>query len=360
MTNLDIYLTETPRIFLTSLKNRFLRRKYPGKAESICKEIIKDCWNGRFFQTSTGNFKQFWSRDFGLCTDSLIKLGYEKEVHQTLRYALNRFKKYKKITTTITPYGKPYDFPTFAVDSLPWLIHSIKISKFSYYEYKNFLNSEIQKFFKRVINESTGLVNPKISFSSIKDFAQRKSSCYDNCLVARLAEDLCHLKLDNPFTKYDYPSLIKRHFWNGKYFYDDLTRQEYLAGDANLFPFVLGIISDKEMLASALQQINHAGLDQPFPLKYTNEKTKIKFVWQEWIMPNYESDSIWTHLGPLFIKLVKQIDPEKAKEYKEKYTEQIEKYDNYLEVFFANGKPYQSLYYYCDSGMLWAANYLTL
>ena len=38
------------------------------------------------------------------------------------------FKQYKKVTTTITPRGKPFDFPAFAVDSLPWLVHSIKIS----------------------------------------------------------------------------------------------------------------------------------------------------------------------------------------------------------------------------------------
>lgn len=354
------YFTEGTRIFISSIKNRLLPKKYDGDAEQICKQIVEDCWNGRFFQTSTTNFKQFWSRDFGWCTASLLKLKYEREVHQTIRYALNRFKKYKRITTTISPGGRPYDFPTMAVDSLPWLIHSIKISKFPYHSHKAFLNKEIKKFFNKAINPHTGLVKPEVHFSSMKDFAVRKSSCYDNCMVAMLAKDLEKLKLFNPFQKYNYPSLIKRHFWNGEFFYDDLTKQDYVAGDANIFPFLLGIIHDKEMLFSALKEIKAAGLDQPFPLKYTAGREKVKFIWQEFLFKDYESDSVWTHMGPLYIKLVQHVDKELAHRYKEKYKEMIEKQKGFLEVFFPDGKPFRSLVYYCDRAMLWAANYLGL
>ena len=82
MVGISIYLTETPRVFFSSWKNRLIKKKYEGTAKQICENIVKDCWNGRFFQTSTGNFKQFWSRDFGWCVGSLMKLNYEKEVHQ--------------------------------------------------------------------------------------------------------------------------------------------------------------------------------------------------------------------------------------------------------------------------------------
>src|SRR3989344_7065103 len=269
------YFTEGPRIFLNSWKNRVLTKKYHGDAEEICEQIVNDCWNGRYLQTSTGNFSQFWSRDFGWCTRSLLDLQHKDQVHHTLRYALNRFKQHKKITTTITPRGMPFDFPTYAVDSLPCLIHSIKASKFPHHSFKDFLNKEIQKFYHQVINQHTGLIKPEVHFSSIKDFAVRKSSCYDNCMVALLAKDLKDLKLDNPFAKFSYPEQIKRHFWNGEYFYDDLRQQKYVAGDANLFPFALGIITDKEMLRSALEKIHEAGLDQPFPLKYSSGREEI-------------------------------------------------------------------------------------
>ncbi len=355
------YFTQGTRIFLTSWKNRFFSKKYDGNAETICKQIIKDCWNGRFFQTSTQNFPQFWTRDFGFCTGSLIKLKYENEVHQTLRYALNRFKQSNKITTTITPGGKPFDFPKPAVDSLPYLIHAIKISKFPYYSFRYFLNKEIKKFFDTFINEQNGLVRPELHVSSMKDFAIRRSSCYDNCLVAMLADDLQKMKnLQNPFKKFDYPSLIKRHFWNGHYFYDDLSKKHYFAGDANLFPFLFGIIDDQQMLKSSLHQIQAAGLDEPFPLRYTQDRRNIHFIWQEIFLRNYESSAIWMHMGPLYVKLVKRVDFEQAREYKEKYTELIEKHRNFLEVFNSKGRPYGTPFYYCDRGMLWAANYLGL
>jgi hypothetical protein len=360
MVGVGFYITEGTRIFFSSLKRRLIKKKYEGDAEQICHQIIKDCWNGRYLQTSTGNFSQFWARDFGWCTASLLKLKYTDEVHQSLRYALNRYKRYRKVTTTITPRGRAYDFPLEAVDSLPWLIHSIKMSKFSYHSHKAFLNRKINRFFKLFIDQHTGLVKPDLHVSSMKDFSVRRSSCYDNCMVAMLARDLGSMKLDNPFIKFDYSSMIKKHFWSGEFFYDDLAKKNYVAGDANIFPYVLGIISDDQMLKSSIKSIMDAGLDKPFPLKYTASRDKIKFVPEEILMRNYESNSIWMHMGPLYVKLVQQVDQELAKEYKQKYTELIEKHKNYLEVFFPNEKPFRSPFFYCDSGMLWAANYLTL
>ena len=360
MTKTSIYITEGLRFFFKSLKSRFIKQKYTGTAKQICRQIVQDCWNGHYFQTSNNGFSQFWTRDFGWCTKSLIQLGYQKEVHQTIRYALNRFQQVHRITTSITPKGTPYNFPEEAVDSLPYLIHSIKIAKFPYYSFKAFLNQQIRIFYQTFIDPVTGLIKPELHPSSMKDFSIRKSSCYDNTLVALLAKDLKELKLDNPFVKHDYPKLLKQHFWNGKYFYDDLTKREYVAGDANVFPFALGIISDKEMMESALNEIQKAQLDNPFPLKYTNQTAPVKFVWQEFFFKNYERDSIWLHMGPLYVKLLKRTNPELAKQHQQTYTELIHKHHNFLEVFHPNQKPYSSFYYYCDSSMLWAANYLTL
>ncbi|MBS3165707.1 hypothetical protein J4444_01165 [Candidatus Woesearchaeota archaeon] len=354
------YITEAPRIFFSSLKHRISPKKYSGTADEICQQIVKDCWNGKYFQTSTSNFAQFWSRDFGWCTKSLLELGYKEEVHKTLRYALNRFKQSGKITTTITPMGKPFNFPCSAVDSLPWFIHSILISKFPYYDHRNFLNKEVQKFFDQFINPQTGLVNPELHVSSMKDYAIRKSSCYDNTMVALLARDLKILKLHNPFEHFNYPDILKRHFWNGRYFYDDLSKQDYVAGDANLFPFALGIINDTEMLQSAMNEIQNAGLDTPFPLKYTRSRQNVNFIWQEIFSRNYESNAIWMHMGPLYVKLLGQVDKEKTQQLISKYTEIIEHYKGFLEVFDKEGYPFKTPFYHSDRAMLWAANYLTL
>jgi len=354
------YLTEGPKTIFSSWKQRFSPKAYQGSANEICTEIVKACWNGKYFQTSAQNFTQFWVRDFGWCTKALMDLGYKEEVHKTLKYALNRFKEHHKITTTIAANERPFDFPVPAVDSLPWLIHSIRISRFVVYPYQNFLNKEIEKFFQTFINPQTGIVKPELHVSSIKDQAIRKSSCYDNCMVALLAKDLKSMNLYNPFDKIHYPELLKRHFWNGKFFYDDLSKPEYVAGDANLFPFALGIINDEEMLKSSLAEIHRAGLDSPYPLKYTSSRKHVKFVWQELLMRNYESDAIWMHMGLLYVKLFKTMDKEKATEIKQKYQELIEQLHGFPKVLTADGKPYTSLFYTCDRSMLWAANYLML
>lgn len=361
MTSLIEYLTIGPKIFLHSLKTKLAPKTYLGTAPEICQQIVKNCWNGHYFQTSTQNFPHFWTRDFGWCTASLLKLGYQKEVQHSLRFALNAFSQHGKITTTITPKSKPFDFPTMAVDSLPWLIHSIKLSKLPYLAYQEFLDKEIGRFYKKVINPITGLVKPDIYFSSMKDLSKRKSSCYDNCMVAMLTADLKSMKLDNPFGKTDYPALIKQHFWNGKYFFDDLQQNDYIAGDANLFPFVLGIISDKEMMLSAINSIRAEKLDEPLPLRYTASRAGINFVWQEKLfLRNYEGNTCWTHMGLLYVKLMQQINPALAEEYKKRYTEAIEKYKGFIEVYAPDGKPYSNWCYAADRSMLWAGNYLTL
>lgn len=359
MTAIIDYPSQGSRIFITGWKSRLFPHRYAGNAEEICRQIVKDCWNGRFFQTSTTNFPQFWTRDFGWCTASLLKLGYQKEVQTTLRYALNRFVRHNKITTTITPGGKPFDFPCSAVDSLPWLVHSIRLAKFPYHSLKPFLNNQIALFVRQVVDPTTGLVKPN-HLSSMKDLAVRKSSCYDNCMLGMLAKDLKALKLPNPLENYDYPDLIKRHFWSGRSFYDDIRQQDYVAGDANIYPFAVGLIGDTEMMNSAIAAIRAAGLDTPFPLKYTAGRKNIEFVWEELFLRNYESNALWTHMGPLYIKLVQRVNPALADEHKKRYTEWIEHYKNYLEVFTPKGKPFSTPFYYCDRGMLWAANYLTL
>lgn len=354
------YISQGSRIFLSGWKSRMFPKHYSGTAEEIGHKIIRDCWNGRFFQTSTTNFPQFWTRDFGWCVQSLLKLGYNKEVQQTLRYAMNRFRKYKQVTTTLTPGGKAFNFPVEAVDSLPWFIHALRIAKFPYYDFKDFLNLQIKNYFEEIVDRNTGLVRSDKYFSSIKDFALRRSSCYDNCMVALLASDLDKMKLYNPLVNYNYPELISKNFWNGSYFYDDLERKRYVSGDANVFPFLLGVITDVEMLQLAIKSIQKAELDQPFPLKYTSNREHSRFIWQEMFLKNYESDSIWMHIGPLYVRMVKEVDQTLAQYYKERYRKLILLHKNFMEVFAANGNPFKTKFYHSDSGMLWVANYLTL
>jgi hypothetical protein len=134
------------RVFRRSLRVKYKGIKhYRGNAEQICRQIVRDCWNGSYFQISTGHFCEFYIRDFGWCIDSLIKLGYKKEAKKTLEYALKKYSENRGITTTITPSGKCVDVFAYSPDSLAFLIRSMNAAKADHLfeKYRDFLNSEI-------------------------------------------------------------------------------------------------------------------------------------------------------------------------------------------------------------------------
>ncbi|VVB81172.1 Uncharacterised protein [uncultured archaeon] len=80
-----IHFLQGLRYFLASLKQKLKGpTRYQGNADDICRQIVKNCWNGRYFQASTHHYREFWARDFGYCAESLVRLGYLKEVRQTL------------------------------------------------------------------------------------------------------------------------------------------------------------------------------------------------------------------------------------------------------------------------------------
>jgi len=358
-----IILNEGIKILSSSLKRRlFGTKKYNGSAEEICRSIIDCCWNKKgFFQVSAGHFNIFYIRDFGWCCDSLLKLGYEEKVKKTLDFALKHYKRSGKVTTCITKKGSCFDFPSYSVDSLPYLIKCLNMLDDDYLivEYKDFLNSEISSFYSKVIDKS-GLVKKNTHFSSMRDHVIRNSSCYDNCFVAMLKNEIKKSRiLDNPFEKFDYEQLIKKNFWNGRFFYSDLNKHNFVASDANIFPFYLGIFYDVSMLKSVIACIVRSGLDKPFPLKYTHKvHEEESFILLHKIIKNYETHSCWTHLGPIYIGLVEKVDKKKADTYIETYKNIIEENKNYLEVFDFKGKPFNTFFYYSDESMLWCVNIL--
>ena len=334
--------------------------KFEGDAKEICTKIVERCWNGRYFQTSLGHFSEFWMRDFGWSTESLMRLGYKEEIKKTLEYALDKFEKHGSVTTTISPGGKCFNFPYYAPDSLGYLIHSLYLlnDKEFVLKHRKFLNSQISFFYNEVIDVRTGLVKKYKIFSSMRDHSIRKSSCYDNCVVARMAREIQELKLYNPFTA-DYEKLIEDHYWNGEFFYDDSRKENKFIADSNIIPFVFGVVKDKDKLKKVIDKIIKNKLDLPIPLRYTN-KSNEKQHWTSKLVSGYETTAVWTHMGPMYIKLVKSVDVKLYKDYLKEYSNFIEKNKNYLEGFDEKGNPFESYVYKADEGMIWAANYLTL
>jgi len=338
-------------------------KQYPGSAEEICEQVVKDCWNGKYFAGSAGHFSQFWLRDFCFSAEALAYLGYEKEVRQTLDWALGVYEKHNKITTTIFENEKPVNIFSESAESLPYIINTSKrFAPDLLKKYKKFLSLKINNYYIEFIDHKTGLIRQDIDFSGMKDAFKRKSACVDNCMVAMMASDLKKIRnLPNPFSEYDYEKLIKENFWTGKFFKDDLSGDDYLAGDANVIPFSTETIKDTGTLEQCIKAIQENELDKPFPLKYAVDYIEWKQrTLSNVFTSNYEGDTIWMNIGVLYIAQVAKANKQLARKYLKNYTRLIESHKNYLELFNPNGSVYKTLFYHADEGMIWAAIYLKL
>jgi len=340
-------------------------KRYEGSTESIAKQIIEGCWDkkSKYFRVSTGHFNEFYCRDFGMCVEALIALGHRKRVLQTLDYALSHFQQHGRITTTISPKGKCFDFPYYGADSLPFIIHSLKAAKANdlINRYKSFLKQETDFYFHNVFSSKLNLVRIDKHFSSMKDQAKRESCCYDNCMLFMLARDLDSLKLYNPFPKTRIQRTILSHFWNGNYFFDDTGFSKVITGDANTYPFWCGVTDSKEVFTRCMESMEKARLTTPFPLKYTGEKRRIhRMHFTDYLSGGYERNTIWMHLGLCFLDVVKSYDKARFKKYINMYRKLIDKYNNFLEVYDAKGRPFSMPFYAADESMLWVSKYLVM
>ncbi len=335
--------------------------RYEGDAGEICSQIVKRCWNGTYFQTSAGHFPVFYVRDFAICTPGLVKLGYRDEVNKTLQYALNIYSSNRTLSTTITPDNIPVHMHHYSPDSLPMLLRSLREAGANELAeiYRPFIEEQVDYYYRNVLDPDTGLVRPG-KFSSMKDNFKRQSACYDNCMLAMLSAELDTQGLPNPFRQYNYKKLIRDNFWNGKFFHDDLINKGYVAGDANTFPFWCGVFDESEMFASCLGQIRKTGLDAPWPLKYTKVQVPGTMFPYRLLTPDYETNTVWMHLGLCFMDVVKSHDRKMFDKYIGMYREVIEKNGNFLELFNPDGSFFIKRLYASDESMLWAAKYMEL
>jgi hypothetical protein len=338
---------------------------YEGTPEQIAEQIIDSCWDAdkKYFRVSDGHFAEFYTRDFGMCAEALVGLGYGKQVLQTLEYALERFQKHGRITTSISPDGVCFDFPTYAADSLPFLVHALNVANAGSIvtKYQDFLKKEVDHYFKAVFDPQVSLVRHDVHFSSMKDYAQRYSSCYSNCMLSMLADDLVPIGIESPFVHYNIKRSILSHFWSGVHFYDDWNVKPVVTGDANTFPFWCGVTGDESTFRTVLQSVRDAGLDRPFPLKYSAEADAgHKTNWLDMFAGDYEKDSVWMHLGLCFLDVVKRFDPGLFTQYMAQYEALINKHKNFLEVYDRNGEPFHNQWYWTDDSMLWVSKWLWL
>ncbi len=354
-------MAEGKRIFKRR-RSQKEHHKFNGDPKEIVAKVVNKCWNGRYFQASLGNFTSFYIRDFGMSVESLIHMKYEKQVVQTVEFALNTYARYRKVTTTITPEGVPIDIFDYACDSLPYLIKSIRVARAFHIarEYIDFLNNMIDDYYKKVFDTEKNIVYENKHFSSMKDNHKRKSSMYDNCCVALLSMEIEKLKprlnLNNPFKHWNSRKALKDRFWVGTHFLDDISRHHYISADANIVPYLFEIFNDRDMMESSINTIISEGLDSPIPAKYTKKPIKEKEnKLISLFAKNYQGDTCWTNVGMLLMQVTAKRNRILLRKHIDIFLEMLEKHRNFLEVFDSDGNPYKTYFYMYDEGMLWSS-----
>ncbi len=342
--------------------------RYTGTPERICQQIIDDTYDkeNRHYRVSDGHFRDFFVRDFAFFCEDLVALGYKKEVRSTIEYALRQFKEHGRVRTLIGPTGKVRDYPSYGPDSLALLLYAIThtgntdLGK----QYRAFLQGEADYFVRYVIDPKTHLPYAHKRFTCMRDHAKRKASCYDATMIAVVARECEALGIRFPYSAKQAKGRLVETYWNGTYFFDDLKKQNIVVGDANVYPFWTGVVKDRHMLSETIIAIRAAGLDMPFPLRYVStfdkdrEEANLHFL--NWFAKDYETDSVWMHMGLAYVRILSTIDKVAARKHLSAYRKNIERYGTFLELYDRDGQPFHTYFYWTDEAMSWCAGYLRL
>lgn len=350
-------------LWLSRRRKRYGWTRFGGRPRDIADHIVKQCWNGEYFQNSLGHYREFWARDFGMACESLLRLGYEDEVRKTLEYALDRYSRHGRVFTAISPGGKPFDFPpSRSVDSFAWLLRSLRLADAGdLVKAYPFLEQDLLRLKREVWDSKSKLIRTGARLSSMRDYALRESSCYDNCMLAMLAGDAEHFKIcPKDWKGVKWKSVIREAFWTGKYFRTDLSSSRAVTSDSNIAPFISGVFDDSSMLLKCVNALRARELDLFFPLKYVSPYVHERMSRLEFFVPQWERSALWSHIGLQYIRLVKGLNPELARDCLQRYCSVLHRDGTLFECYFENGAPYRSFWYMADEGMLWVANLRTL
>lgn len=365
--NPNFYKKDFKRLF----KSFNYPQRYKGDFFEIGTQIIKDRWVDKFFVVGSGlSINNFWLRDFGFSVDSLLNLGYFKEVDQTIDYILNIYKRSNKVTTTISLFDYPYDVFTYATDSLPWLIYIIKKSsnKNLLVDNKEFINYLVEDYYSKVFDVTTNLVKGNKRYSEPKDVVKTKSTMVNNTFMLWLIKLLEETPgLVNPFPKFlNVKDTIFSKYWNKDHFKNDLDENLHIefSSDSNLWPYALNLFTEKELIQNSLEMIDRHNLNLPFPLKYHQYALPGKFYYpiNRLLVPNYQGNSIWLLNTHYYLDLLSRFSKSRANEYLNIIIEKTEFLGNFYEVFEVDGgSPLRGrLGIDIGKGMLWICNYMNL
>jgi hypothetical protein len=330
------------------------RHRFRGSAEAICRQIVDRCWNGRFLATSIGHYPDLWTRDLGLCSAALIRLGYREELRLTLAFALDAYERAGRVTTVVRRSGYGQDIYGEPADAFPLLLRSLVLlgDRNLTERHRGFLELQARAY---LLDHG---VHAKEGF---KDTVIRGLSTYEVVMRDVLLHAAETLAIPLPAVAGIPVAPMLRVLWRGGHF--AATRDgngSHFSADAAILPFVLTGATTREMLASAMAEIRRRRLDQPFPLVFSDPPDfEVTRLLPRLTTPGYQEDTIWSIFGVFTILLARRAgDSAGAERYAADYAARIEEAGTFYELYSRDGTPYQSWCYRSCEGMLWAILYL--
>lgn len=355
----------TLRALYRQIINRYFGKitRFNGDARKICEQIIEKLWQGDFYRTSLGHFDFFWMRDFGTVTESLVRLGHEKQVHHTLSWALLHYMAADHVTQCIDKSGNTFNAPAKkSVDALPWLLHSLTVSNYQLNSLeKEFLNRRLANYVKVYLYPRSGDLRRGLRYAELRDAVSYDRSAYSIALIGRMSVCAEKLKLDFPFPPKTYRDILMKHYWNGHFFKADRSTNVY-SSESALIPFFLNVIEHKNLANETFDYIMKQKLNEPYPLQYSEHPEKFHYrpTMNNLIMPQYTGTTLWTWHATFYLHtLLRHKRPEYTAQYK-RFAELIELHGTYPELVNHDGSWYKAPFYMADPGMVWAALFLEL
>lgn len=336
--------------------------RFDGNAEEICNQIVARLWTGDFYKTSLGHFDFFWMRDFGTVAESLTRTGQGQRVRHTLKWALKHWRRSASITTCVDKYGNCFNAPMHAVDTIPWLLHSLVVSDYELNKSeRKFLERQLRKYCKKYL-DTTGHIRP-IKFAEQRDAVVYDRSAYAVTLVGRMAWCVEQLQLGGfPYKLQKYQEELITRYWNGQYFNADRSTDAFSA-ECALFPFFLGVIEDEALAGATFDYITDNNYDDPFPMIYTKQPAAFRYHW--WMtapfMPQYEGNTLWSWHGMFYLHSLRRFGRPEFTRQRERFAKgMIEQHKTFPEMLNKDGSWYYAPVYRGDPGMVWAALYVDL
>ncbi len=338
--------------------------RFSGDARAIARACVESAWDRDHFDASGGHFRQFWTRDTGFSAEPLVRTGFGDRLKASLAWALDSWAPAGRVTTTIFPGRRPRDVFTFGVDSLPLLLHALRACDAGdlVARHAAWLEPEVHRYIRAVIDPTTGLVRADRRFSSHRDTVVTSCNGYANAMVVVMDQVLRDTGWFPSPVADGMQDRFLAAFWKAGHFVDTPAGDE-VTGDATVFPFWLGAVPDRLGLATALAAASEAGLASPLPLRYASRHDPgSEDPIQRWFVPDYQGTAIWTSLGAIYLQLLDRVDPSAVQGPLAAYAALVEREGTVWEVLDDELRPYSGRLgiFRADEAMLWAAILLDL